>query len=98
MSNEDVPAMASNCTWPDNPGTIEYCTDLKAEHPENIVNATIAGRSAEELARILDERRQVTTNSSCGLCGRLTIESLRVDAPAISIAWTIAPSVLVALP
>ena len=56
----------------DDLGTIEYCTDPAAEHPENIVSATLVNGSVESLDRLLDERRQVTTNSSCGLCGRLT--------------------------
>jgi FdhD protein len=83
---------------PDELGTIEYCTDPTAEHPENIVNATIADGSAEALERVLGDRRQVTTNSSCGLCGRLTIESLRVDAPPLPRTWTIGASTLVAVP
>src|SRR5262249_43793994 len=72
---------------PDDLGTIEYCTDPSAEHPENIVNATIANPSPDALARILNDRRQVTTNSSCGMCGRLTIESLRIDAPPLPATW-----------
>src|ERR671935_2551343 len=43
---------------PDDLGTLEYCTDPNAEHPENVVNATIANGSAESLERILAERRQ----------------------------------------
>ena len=66
----------------DDLGTIEYCTDPSAEHPENIVNARLANRSPDELERLLAERRNVTTNSSCGLCGRLTIESLRCRSAA----------------
>src|SRR5262249_38754760 len=68
---------------PDDLGTIEYCTDPKAEHPENIVNATILSHSPGALERVLAERRQITTSASCGMCGRLTIESLRTDAPAL---------------
>jgi FdhD protein len=83
---------------PDDLGTIEYCTDPSAEHPENIINATIATGSAETLERLLADRRQVTTNSSCGLCGRLTIESLRTDAPPVTSTWTIDAATLVAVP
>jgi FdhD protein len=82
----------------DDLGIIEYCTDPKAEHPENIVNASLTNLSGDALDRLLAERRNVTTNSSCGLCGRLTIESLRTDAPPLSAAWTIAWSTLVAIP
>jgi FdhD protein len=83
---------------PDDLGTLEYCTDPKADHPENIVNATIANGSAESLERMLADRRQVTTNSSCGMCGRLTIESLRADAPVIRTEWRVSAQTLVAIP
>jgi FdhD protein len=82
----------------DDLGTIEYCTDPKADHPENIVNASLTNHSRETLDRLLADRRNVTTNSSCGLCGRLTIDSLRTDAPPLSAGWTIATSTLVDIP
>ena len=83
---------------PDDLGTLEYCTDPGAEHPENIVTATLANGSGERLERILDDRRLVIGNSSCGLCGRQTIESLAVDAPRITAGWTIAAERLVEIP
>src|SRR5438445_992815 len=71
------------------------CDDKTAE---NIVNVTLANGSADEVDRLLAERRQVMTNSSCGLCGRLTIESLRSDVPALDCAWTIDDATLASLP
>jgi FdhD protein len=82
----------------DDLGTIEYCTDPTAEHPENIVNVTLTDPAAGAVERMLGERRQVTTSSSCGLCGRLTIESLLTDGPALTIAWTLDRAVLSQLP
>jgi len=83
----------------DDLGAIEYCSDAaESAHAGNIVNVTMAGRSAESIDRVLAERRQVTTNSSCGLCGRLTIESLRADAPPLECRWTIDRTTLAALP
>jgi len=92
----------------DDLGAIEYCTDpgpAEAGHhtrddtmAENIVNVTLANGSADEVDRLLAERRQVMTNSSCGLCGRLTIESLRSDVPALDCAWTIDHATLASLP
>jgi formate dehydrogenase assembly factor FdhD len=79
----------------DDIGVLEHCTDPSADHPENIVNATLVDASA--LDRLLADRRQVTTSSSCGLCGRRTIESLRADAAPIAASWTIAPADLVPL-
>src|SRR5437763_6948919 len=41
----------------DDLGAIEHCTDPDAEHPENIVNVTLANGSAAALDRWLLERR-----------------------------------------
>ena len=79
-------------------GAIEHCTDAAADHPENIVNVVLTGRAAAGLDRLLAERRQILTNSSCGMCGRLTIASLRAEAPPIDSAFTVAASVLARLP
>jgi FdhD protein len=86
----------------DDLGTIAHCTDRSdaaGEHntAENIVNVTLAA-SAGAIDRLLAERRQVTMNSSCGLCGRQTIESLRVDVPAIEASWTIDRAALTSMP
>jgi FdhD protein len=77
----------------DDLGTIEHCRDAArdgdagpgtgaadvAGTAENVVNVTLTGRSAADLDRMLADRRRTLTNSSCGLCGRLTIDSLRAD-------------------
>ena len=83
---------------PDDLGTLQHCTDPGADHPENIVDATIANGSADAVERLLADRRQVMTNSSCGMCGRLTIDSLRADAPVIRTEWRIPATTLVAIP
>jgi FdhD protein len=82
----------------DDLGAIEHCTDAGAEHPENVVNVTLANGSAEALGRVLAGRRIVTMTSSCGMCGRLSIESLRTDAPPLECAWTISRAALSAMP
>jgi FdhD protein len=79
-------------------GAIAHCTDAGADHPENIVNVTLVNGSADALERVLAGRRLVATNSSCGMCGRLTIESLRTDAPPLDTTWTVSRSVLVGMP
>jgi FdhD protein len=38
------------------------------------------------------------TSASCGMCGRLTIESLHVEGPTIGNDWAIPASVIVTLP
>jgi FdhD protein len=88
-------------------GTIEHCRDGQdgQDGPDgrdgrdggaNIINVTIA--DAAGLDRVLGSRRQVTTTSSCGLCGRLTIESLATDVPRIESAMTMSGATLANLP
>jgi FdhD protein len=85
-------------TSADDLGAIAHCTDASADHPENVVNVTLADAAAGSLDRVLAERRQVTTTSSCGMCGRRTIESLATEASPIQESWWIKASVLASLP
>jgi FdhD protein len=82
----------------DDLGTIAHCTDPGADHPENIVNVTLANGSAAAVDRLLASRRNVTTSSSCGLCGRQTIESLAAGAAPLRCGWTIPSETIAALP
>ncbi len=87
----------------DDLGTIEYCRDApqNGEPPDNIVNivnVTLTGRSPDDLERLLAARRKTMTGSSCGLCGRLTIESLKSDVDPLAIGASIQTSVILALP
>jgi FdhD protein len=81
-------------------GTIAHCTDPDAAgvRAENVVNVTLANGSAPLLERLMADRRQVTTNSSCGLCGRRTIESLAADAGPILASWTVTTATIAAMP
>ena len=66
-------------------GAIEHCQH--PDHPavHNVVNVFLLGRAATDLAQTLAERRNVMANSSCGICGRTTIESLCTRAqPLVS--------------
>jgi FdhD protein len=85
-------------TSSDDLGTIEYCTDPAATHPENIVNVTLVDGTPPKIERMLADRRQVMTNSSCGLCGRLTIESLRTEGAPLDRSWSVSRSVLSSFP
>jgi FdhD protein len=81
-------------TNPDGFGTIEHCRDLAPEASrepsqetprENVVNVTLTDTAG--LGRAFAEQRQVMTGSSCGLCGRRSIESLAVDVMPLSASW-----------
>lgn len=79
----------------DDVGTIEHCTDPAADHPENIVNVGLANGSADALDRVFASQRNVTANSACGMCGRLTIDSIRADGPPLDAPWTVSASTIV---
>src|SRR5581483_4532099 len=83
---------------PNDLGTITHCTDPGADHPENVVNVTLAPSVQWRLDEIFAGRRNVTTNASCGMCGRVTIDSLRVDLPPLATHWAVPPTTLSAIP
>jgi FdhD protein len=51
----------------------------------NVINVWLSGPAAERAAGRLSERRHVTANSSCGVCGRRSIDDLLEGvAPVVS--------------
>jgi len=64
----------------DDIGAVEHCRH--PDHPEvhNVVDVYLTGEAAGALDARLEQRRNILTSSSCGLCGRVTIDSLRLSA------------------
>lgn len=60
----------------------------------NVVHVRLNG---DVSGRMHDVQRQVATTSSCGLCGRQTIESLRADAPPVVNGWAVGAPVLIGM-
>jgi FdhD protein len=60
----------------------------------NVMDVRIDEARARHLTSRNDARRRVVMNSSCGLCGRVTIESLRVDAPDILGDWSVSAALI----
>lgn len=78
----------------DDLGTIAHCVDSDTESP-NVINVTLTDGLTPSIESALADARRVTTNSSCGLCGRLTIDSLKSDVPPLSGTLALpAPTVL----
>jgi FdhD protein len=83
----------------DDLGTIAHCTDQPTDQTAqfaNVVNVTLTDAAQAERAWV--ERRQTMTNSSCGLCGRRTIESLSTDVAPVTSAVAVDAATLAALP
>jgi FdhD protein len=82
----------------DDVGTIEHGGCTGPVEAQNLVNVHLARRAASRLPGILADRRQVTTASACGLCGRRTVESLRSGLPPVSPGGRLTAAVLRELP
>jgi FdhD protein len=64
----------------------------------NVLDVRVEPDRARELAARADGRRRVVMNSSCGLCGRVTIESLCVEGGPIEADWTIPAAAISSMP
>lgn len=71
---------------------------INDDGPDNTINVTVQGDAVARLDVRLGDRRQVMMTSSCGLCGRRTIESLRARVSAVAGVWTVPASVIASLP
>jgi FdhD protein len=82
----------------DDLGAVEHCHH--PHHPEvhNVVDVYLLGNAATGLEAQLASRRQVLTSSSCGLCGRVSIDSLAQRAPYVDRTWRMARVVAASLP
>jgi FdhD protein len=82
----------------DDLGAVEHCRH--PDHPDvhNVVDVYLMGDAASKVACHLEQRRNITTSSSCGLCGRVTIESLRSNARPLALGERIRAKVASGLP
>src|SRR5687768_8996952 len=79
-------------------GAVEHCRH--PEHPDrhNVVDVYLMDGAARGVERHLEDRRRVMTNSSCGLCGRASIDSLRVRAEPLAATLSVRADVAADLP
>jgi FdhD protein len=82
----------------DDLGAVEHCRH--PDHPDvhNIVDVYLVGGATKRVEEHLEQRRNIMTSSSCGLCGRVTIESLRCDTPPLPIHDRISATIASQLP
>ena len=74
-------------------GTIAYCPDEEQPELKNIVNVGLV-----DADRKLESSRRLWSNSSCGLCGKATLEAIHQVCRRIESDMTVNYDVLCALP
>jgi FdhD protein len=79
-------------------GAVEHCRH--PDHPEshNVVDVFLLGNAANGIAERLAAKRNIVTSSSCGLCGRVTIESLKVRLNPVAVSWHMSRDLAAQLP
>lgn len=82
-------------TGPADIGAINHCSDADGEEAGNVVDVLLPESPQSDLEAF---RRNVPTTSSCGLCGRRTIEAVRTRAQALRSALRVPREVLNELP
>ena len=82
----------------DDLGAVEHCRH--PDHPDvhNIVDVYLVGPATKRLEEHLEQRRNIMTSSSCGLCGRVTIDSLRCLSAPLAIDHRISSRIACELP
>ena len=74
-------------------GTIAYCPDEEQPELKNIVNVGLVDSS-----RKLESSRRLWSNSSCGLCGKATLEAIHQVCRRIDSSLVVSHDVLCMLP
>lgn len=75
---------------------IAYCTDLEEEQQYNIVNVYLRPAVRFDPARL---SRNVFTSSSCGVCGKASLDLVRTACPSPApLAHTLRPDFILGLP
>jgi FdhD protein len=82
----------------DDIGAVEHCRHPDHPAAHNVVDVFLLGAAASSLDATLSQRRNVLTSSSCGLCGRVTIESLRTRVSPVSLTWRLERELAAAMP
>jgi FdhD protein len=82
----------------DDIGAVEHCRHPDQTKAHHVVNVFLRGEAAAEALKHLDERRRVVANSSCGVCGRASIDELRSDIPPLMTTSRVDAAVISRLP
>ncbi len=67
----------------DDLGAVEHCRHPDQSRAHHVVDVFLRGPAAARVEGLLARRRDLIANSSCGVCGRATIEELASEVPPI---------------
>ena len=79
-------------------GAIEHCRHPDQTRAHHVVDVFLVGGAAARVPALLEQRRQVIANSSCGVCGRATIDELAADLAPLAVTDTITLDALRTMP
>src|SRR5262245_15984829 len=74
-------------------GTIAYCPDEEQPELKNIVNVVLVDNT-----RKIESSRRLWSNSSCGLCGKATLEAIHQACQPIASSIHVSSELLYSLP
>ncbi len=67
----------------DDLGAVEHCRHPDQSRVHHVVDVFLRGGAASRVNGLLEQRRQLVANSSCGICGRSTIDELAAELAPI---------------
>jgi FdhD protein len=82
----------------DDIGAIEHCRHPDRTEAHHVVDVFLRGAAAARVPALLDRRRASIANSSCGVCGRATIDELRTGIDPLPIGPPVEVELVHALP
>jgi FdhD protein len=82
----------------DDIGAIEHCRHPDQRKAHHVVDVYLCGDAAARVPAMLENRRQVIANSSCGVCGRATIDELRAGIDPLAARWSVDVGMIRQLP
>jgi FdhD protein len=78
--------------------SMRYCTDEDGHETSNVLNVWLTGEAAARAAAAVAGKRHVTASSSCGVCGRRSIDDLMEGMRPLTASWTVPRAVISAMP
>lgn len=76
-------------------GALSYCAEATPPNERNVIEARLTGGATFDTASL---RRNLYATSSCGVCGKASIDQVRLRCAREPAAFAVAPEILYALP